>query len=87
MPSQVIKDTQNNTSAIATVSPTFKTLIDEVDANTTYVGYAKLGTATSAASWKILKISVSGTVTTTTYADGDDLFNNIWDDRASLSYS
>jgi len=87
MPSSVMKNTGGDTSGIATVSPTRKSLIDEVDANTTYIGFAPFGTATSAASWQIFKISVSGTVTTTTYADGNDNFDNIWDNRASLTYS
>ena len=63
------------------------TLIDEVDTNTTYVGETKPGNATSDALWRIKKISVSGTVTTIAYADGDLLYNNVWADRVSLSYS
>ena len=61
--------------------------IDMVDANTTYIGKAEHGTATSQAKWQILKVLVSGTVTTFSYAGGDDTFNNIWDNRTSLSYS
>lgn len=64
-----------------------KVLVDEVDANTTYVGEANHGTLSSANSWRIKKITVSGTVTTVAFADGDDDFNNVWDDRTSLSYS
>lgn len=63
------------------------TAIDEVDASTTYLGFAKIGTATSTAAWQILRIQKTGTVTLIQYADGDTRFNNIWDNRASLSYS
>lgn len=63
------------------------TKIDEADANTTYIGKANHGTATSAASWQIQKVTVSGTVTTIAYAAGSDNYNQIWDNRASLSYS
>lgn len=63
------------------------TKVDEVDSSTTYVGWAASGTASSSASWKIQKISVSGTVTTIEWADGNQLFDNVWDNRASLSYS
>ncbi len=61
--------------------------IDEASSTVTYVGYAILGTATSAASWQIKKISISGTVTRILWADGNSFYDNIWDDRATLSYS
>lgn len=61
--------------------------IDQASATVTYIGQAAPGTATSAASWRIQRMSVSGTVTTLEYADGDLNFNNIWDNRASLTYS
>lgn len=60
--------------------------IDEADSSTTYIGIAQIATSTSAASWQIKKLSVSGNVTTITWADGDDIANNIWNDRASLTY-
>ena len=65
------------------------TLVDEVDADTTYVGKTKQGSTgdTSSAIWQIRKISVSGTVTTIAYADGNDSYDNIWANRTSLSYS
>lgn len=62
------------------------TKIDEADASTTYVGEAEIKTQTSTAEWRIKKISVSGNVTTISWADGDSNFNNIWDDRATLTY-
>ncbi len=65
----------------------FTTRVDEVDASNTYVGVSKPGTATSSALWRIQKIAVSGTVTTISFADGNDAFDNVWDDRASLTYS
>ncbi|HRH21724.1 MAG TPA: hypothetical protein PLJ58_00835 [bacterium] len=50
-----------------------------------YIGEAAIGTATSAASWRIKKVdSSSGTVIT--YA-GTGVFDQIWDNRASLTYS
>jgi hypothetical protein len=60
--------------------------LDEATATITYVGQAAPGTATSAAAWSIKRLdSTSGLVVL--WADGDANFNNIWDDRASLSYS
>mgnify|MGYP001582358138 CR=1 FL=1 len=50
-----------------------------------YVGEASIGTATSAASWRIKKVdSTTGTVIQWA---GTGIFNQIWDNRASLSYS
>jgi len=50
-----------------------------------YVGEAVIGTATSAASWRIKKVdSASGIVIQWA---GTGVFDQIWDNRASLSYS
>ena len=65
----------------------FTVMIDEVDANTTYVGMAQIGTATSSAGWQIKKITISGTVTSIQWAGGTDEFNKVWDNRSSYSYS
>lgn len=53
---------------------------------TTYVGRAAIGSATSSAVWQVQKIDESsGTIVT--WADGNDNFDNIFDNYASLSYS
>lgn len=51
-----------------------------------YVGYADPGTATSAASWRIKKIETSN-YPITTWADGNSNFDNVYDNRTSLTYS
>ena len=64
--------------------------IDKIDVNVsgvTYYGTALTGTATSAAGWQIQSSSVSGVITTFLWADGDSNHDNVWDNRASLSYS
>lgn len=67
-------------------STPYATRVDEASATVTYVGEANPGTATSAASWRIKKIDTSsGTVVT--WADGDASFDNIYDNRAFLTYS
>lgn len=51
----------------------------------TYVGEADPGTSEGAAAWRIKRLTESeGPLL---YADGDSNFNNIWNDRAILSYS
>jgi hypothetical protein len=60
--------------------------MDEASATVTYVGEALPGTATSASAWRIKKLdTTSGT--SIRWADGDTLFNNVWDNRAGLTYS
>ena len=50
-----------------------------------YIGEAAIGTATSAASWRIKKVdSTSGVAITWA---GTGVFNQVWDNHASLSYS
>lgn len=71
---------------IPTASIAYTTLIDEVSASVSYYGFALPGTATSAASWKIMKKSVSGAVTTYAFAGSAATFVNVWNNRAALSY-
>lgn len=53
-----------------------------------YIGKASPGTATSSAAWQIQKLTYSGSnITDIQWADGDISFDNIWDNRDSLSYS
>ncbi len=65
-----------------------RTDTDGATPETIWRGTAVPGTITSAASWRVeeIVIAADGDVTIQ-FADGDDLFNNIWDNRASLSYS
>ena len=61
--------------------------IDDVSGTTFYIGEAQPGELTSAASWRIKRVVFTGDDSSTKYADGDVNFDNIWDNRASLSYS
>jgi hypothetical protein len=61
-------------------------LDDTTTANVTYVGKAKVGALEADNVWQIQKINeASGMIIT--WADGDEKFDNIWDNRASLTYS
>lgn len=59
--------------------------VDEPSATLMYVGKAQPGTLTSAAGWQIQKLDTS-IGTTIEWADGNANFDNVWDDRASLTY-
>lgn len=75
-----------STDSIATESYEQSVRVDDASSTVTYLGYAAIGTATSAASWKVKKLSVSGNVTSITYADSNSNYDNIWDNRAVLTY-
>lgn len=61
----------------------------DVNDNPLYIGLAKQGSAKSAAKWQIRKLTwdVSDNPTDIQYANGVTDFNQVWNDRASLSYS
>ena len=56
-------------------------------ATVNYQGWALAGTLTSASSWRIRKRVFSTDDFTDTWADGDTLYNNKWDDYLTLTYS
>lgn len=60
----------------------FTVRLDEVG-DVIYVGEAQPGTGPSEPLWRIKKVDS----TSVEWADGDTLFNNVWDDRADLTYS
>ncbi len=75
-------------SGSVTANPTiYATQLDEASGTVTYVGKAVTGSSSASAVWQVSKITVSGTVTAVTYADGNLNFDNVWDNRASLTYS
>jgi len=59
---------------------------DTSTTSVTYLGEAAIGSATSAAVWRVRKIDKTSDMVIT-WADGDDLFDNVWDDRVSLTYN
>lgn len=65
----------------------FTELIDTVGSDT-YVGFAVPGTATSAANWKIKKVTdLGGDDYSIKWADGTDALTKVWDDRLTYTYS
>ena len=55
---------------------------------TEYHGWANPGTPTAEAKWRIRKLVYSGTfLTDILWVDGNQNFDNKWDDRTTLSYS
>lgn len=63
-------------------------IIDETDPNCVYVGWSQtFGAATSAACWKIKRIKVADGVTSIGWAPDPEKFSNVWDNKASLTYT
>lgn len=67
--------------------PQYAKEVDFVGESPVYIGEAVPGSLTSAAVWRIKEITFVGDDSTTLFADGDAIFDNVWDDRLSLSYS
>lgn len=60
-------------------------LDDSSTANVTYIGYAPIGTAGATAGWQIQKLDkTSGLIIT--WADGNSNYDNVWNNRTSLTY-
>lgn len=89
---QYLNDTRNTINQLIddAMATDYATRYDQDAATPTfaYLGKAPVGTATSAAAWQVQKLvfGVDGDVEVT-WADGNAAFDNVWDDRASLSYS
>lgn len=60
--------------------------VDEASSTITYIGAATVGASDAAAVWRISRMDTS-TDLVILYADGNANFDNIWDNRAALSYS
>ena len=69
------------------VSPSYAKQYDEVSSSLAYLGMASAGTSNSSALWQIQKLSFTGNSVSITWADGNANFDNVWNNRASLSYS
>lgn len=71
---------------------TKKRITYDANGNIEYVGFAAPGTATSAASWMIMKLTwalspVFYETTQVDFADGVSTYTKIWDNRATYTYS
>jgi hypothetical protein len=71
---------------LTTESVALATRIDDTADPIIYIGKAAIGSSTASAVWQITKLDTSSGLIKT-WADSDSSFNNVWDNRASLSYS
>ena len=63
--------------------------VDFVDSDLIYKGWADPGSATSSPVWRIQRMTFVGSDEDLVleWAEGNGNFNNVWNDRAGLSYS
>jgi hypothetical protein len=62
-------------------------LQDESNPNSIYRGFAVPGSKTSDPVWAIQKVTNNKGILSYRWADGNKNFDNVWDNRSSLSYS
>ena len=72
---------------IITTPPAYTIRLDDVGGGVSYVGEADPGANPALPVWRIKKIVEVGDDITITWADGDDDFDNIWNNRLALVYS
>ena len=73
------------TGTITATETSYATRIDEASATVSYVGKAATGSVTASAVWQVQKLdTTSGLIIT--WADSNASFDNVWDNRASLTY-
>lgn len=75
-------------AALKVTSPLYSKRYEVVDTTTSYLGEATVGSSTSSPVWRIQKLTfgADGDLTIL-FANGSTEFNQVWADRASLSYS
>lgn len=61
--------------------------VDESTPNTIYKGWARTYDSPGAAAWAILRIKRVNDVVTYEWADGDQYYDNVWNNRLQLSYA
>jgi YD repeat-containing protein len=61
----------------------------DANGNITYIGESNTGTSKSAPTWRIKQLSydTSGNITEIRWANGDQQFNKIWENRTGYTYS
>ena len=67
-----------------------KVLWDGSSTTVNYLGESSFGAVTSEACWRITRLTFSGTNNAdiaVEYADANDNFDNVWDNRAILTYA
>jgi hypothetical protein len=60
--------------------------LDQVSDTLFYVGKALIGKVDADANWLIIRYTQTGTILMSEYANGSEAFDQVWNDRATLTY-
>jgi hypothetical protein len=60
--------------------------LDQVSDNLFYVGKALIGSVDSDSLWQVVRYTTTGSILKSEYANGSEGFNEVWNDRATLTY-
>lgn len=60
--------------------------LDQISADLFYVGKALIGSIDSNSTWQIVKYTKTGNILKSEYANGSELFNQIWNNRLTINY-
>lgn len=86
-PTHPVKCISDGAQYVQVVAPfALTTRVDEVSSTLMYVGKAQPGASTALPYWQIMRVDTTAGVVTA-FADGNTNFDNVWDDRASLTYA
>jgi hypothetical protein len=69
-----------------TANKTLTVRLDEVSDTLFYVGKAVVGSVDANAVWQIVRYTQTGVILKSEYANGAEAFNQIWNDRTTLTY-
>jgi hypothetical protein len=79
-------DRLNNRRVTLLETDVLKKIVDDQGLGTIYIGNAQCTTPTTQAKWQIQRIVTAAGITTIEWADGNGYYDNVWDDRAILTY-
>lgn len=63
-----------------------ETILVDAVGNDIYIGYALPSTSESSANWKIKRVNTVNPISIK-WADGSTLYNKVWNDRSTFTYS
>lgn len=78
-----LKEIKGQGEDLAKLEPVY---VDESNPGVIYKGWSNTLASGAAAAWAIQKISRANDIITNEWADGNQFYDNIWDNRLALSY-
>jgi len=74
-------------SSVTVVNTIYSIRVDDATSTVTYIGEAPLNASESSSVWRIKRLETIGNILSITYADGNQNFDNVWTNRAALTYT